>query len=149
MLNKWLSAGYIEKGTFYKTSEGTPQGGVISPKLATITLNGLENTVKTGVHKSDKVNVIVYADDFIITGNSKEILEKQVKPRVVKFLKERDLELSEKKTQIIHIDDGFDFLGFNARKYNDILLIKPSKENIKSFLYDIYKYYKIQSNSNH
>jgi RNA-directed DNA polymerase len=134
ILEKWLTSGYIEKGSFYKTKEGAPQGGIISPRLATITLNGLEKTVKTGFRKSDRVNVIVYADDFIITANSKELLEYKIKPKVEAFLKERGLELSQEKTKITHIEDGFDFLGFNIRKYNNILLIKPSKKSIKSFL---------------
>jgi RNA-directed DNA polymerase len=71
---------------------------------------------------------------FIITCASKEVLEMKVKPAVVAFLKERGLELSEEKTRITHIDDGFDFLGFNVRKYAGKLLIKPSKGAIKSFL---------------
>lgn len=66
------------------------------------------------------------ADDFIITGRSKEALE-EIKPLVVDFLQERGLTLSEEKTKITHIDDGFDFLGYNIRKYKGVLLIKPSK----------------------
>jgi len=73
----------------------------------------------------------------VITGNSKEILEQQVKPRVAAFLKERGLELSEEKTKISNIKDGFDFLGFNIRKYNGTLLIKPSKKSVKAFLESI------------
>jgi RNA-directed DNA polymerase len=84
--------------------------------------------------------------DFIITGASKEVLEHKVKPIVETFLKERGLELSSKKTRIIHVDDGFDFLGFNVRKYKGKLLIKPSKKNVKSFLGEIRK--TIKSNAN-
>ncbi len=119
---------------FCATEEGTPQGGIISPRLATIALNGLEEVATAGFRKPDKVNVVVYADDFVITGNSKEILEQQVKPRVAAFLKERGLELSQEKTKISNIEDGFDFLGFNIRKYNSTLLIKPSKKSINAFL---------------
>lgn len=138
ILEKWLSSGHMEKGSFYETKEGTPQGGVISPRLATIALNGLEKMVKSNFKiRGSLVNVIVYADDFVITSSSKELLENKVKPLVAAFLKERGLELSQEKTKITHIDDGFDFLGFNVRKYNGTLLIKPSKESIKTFLGNI------------
>lgn len=134
ILEKWLKAGYIEKTTFHSTEEGTPQGGIISPTLLVLTLTDLEQAVKNAAGSTDKVNVIVYADDFIITGASREILENKVKPAVISFLAQRGLTLSEEKTHITHIDDGFDFLGFNVRKYGRKLLIKPSKENVKSFL---------------
>ena len=83
---------------------------------------------------NNKVNIIVYADDFIITGASREILETKVKPAVISFLKQRGLTLSEEKTHLTHINDGFNFLGFNVRKYDGKLLIKPAKENVKIFL---------------
>ena len=86
-----------------------------------------------------QVNMVRYADDFIITGISKEILEKEVKPLVTEFLRERGLELSEEKTNITHIEEGFDFLGQNVRKYNGQFLTRPSKKNVKTFLTDIRK----------
>ncbi len=123
----------------HPTEAGTPQGGIASPVLANMALDGLEEIARRAVSANQKVNVVKYADDFIITGTSKEALETQVKPAVVAFLKERDLELSEEKTHITHIDDGFDFLGFNVRKYDGKLLIKPSKTGVKRFLTDIRK----------
>jgi len=82
-----------------------------------------------------KVNFVRYADDFIITGRSKELLENDVMPVVREFLQERGLTLSEEKTKITHISEGFDFLGFNVRKYsNGTLLIKPTKESLGNFL---------------
>jgi RNA-directed DNA polymerase len=137
LLSKWLTTGYIEERTFYPTSGGVPQGGIISPVLLVIALSGLEEAVKKAASIKDKVHVIVYADDFIITGASKEVLEQKVRPVVVSFLKERGLELSSEKTFITHIDKGFDFLGFNVRKYKGKLLIKPSKKNVKVFLDNI------------
>jgi RNA-directed DNA polymerase len=80
------------------------------------------------------MNMVRYADDFIITGNSKEWLEQEVKPAVVEFLAERGLVLSPEKTKITNITDGFDFLGWNLRKYNGKLLTKPSKANVKGHL---------------
>jgi len=138
MLKKWLDAGYIEKGQRYSTHCGTPQGGIISPALLTITLSGLEDTVKAAISKRiDKVNVCSYADDFIITGATQEVLENKVIPTAKAFLDERGLELSQEKTKITHIDEGFDFLGVTIRKYNGKFLSKPAKANIKAFLDDI------------
>ena len=141
VLRKWLKAGVVDKGRLAPTDEGTPQGGIISPTLANVTLNGLESGliahlgVRFGKTKarSLKVNVVRYADDFVITGISKEVLENEVKPWVVEFLAVRGLQLSEEKTRIVHIDEGFDFLGWNFRKYSGKLLIKPSKKNVQAF----------------
>ncbi len=69
-----------------------------------------------------------------MTGYSKELLENEVKPLITKFLAARGLELSQEKTKITHIEEGFDFLGQNIRKYDGKLLIKPSKESVKTFL---------------
>ena len=133
ILHKWLKAGYIHKRTLYPTESGTPQGGVASATLANMTLDGLEAELKK-FRRQDKVHMVRYADDFIITGNSKELLENEVKPLVEKFLSTRGLELSPEKTGITHIDKGFDFLGVNIRKYSGKLLIKPSKKNVKACL---------------
>ena len=78
--------------------------------------------------RKHQVNFVRYADDFIITGKSKELLENEVKPLVENFLKERGLTLSVEKTKATHIEEGFDFLGWNFRKYDGKLLIKPSKK---------------------
>lgn len=134
ILKKWLTAGYMDKNTFYITKEGTPQGGIISPTLMNITLRGLEKTAQKSAFWRDKVNTTAYADDFIITERSKEVLENKVKPAVCAFLKERGLEFSVEKTKITSIDEGFDFLGFTIRKYQGKLLIMPSKASIKEFL---------------
>ncbi len=147
MLEKWLKAGYIDRHVFHSTEEGTPQGGIISPVLANMTLDGLEkllwntfphNTKRGGKYYNTQVNFIRYADDFLITGRSKELLEQEVKPLVEQFMRERGLQLSAEKTVITHIEEGFDFLGQNVRKYKAgkryKLLIKPSKKNVKAFL---------------
>lgn len=148
-LQKWLKAGYVYKDELFPTEAGTPQGGIISPTLANLTLDGLETalhnrfaTSRTGVRSNISigkhlVNFVRYADDFTITGKSKELLENEVKPLVENFLKERGLTLSEEKTKVTHIEEGFDFLGWNFRKYDGKLLIKPSKKNVKAFLNNI------------
>lgn len=137
LLRKWLKAGVVHKGQLQATDAGTPQGGIISPTLANMVLDGLESQLKQhlGVTRAKKlkVNVVRYADDFVITGDSPELLESEVKPWVEQFLAVRGLRLSPEKTQIVHIDQGFDFLGWNFRKYNGKLLIKPSKKNVKAF----------------
>ena len=143
ILAKWLKCGFIETGRLFPTDEGAPQGGTISPTLMNMTLDGLEQMLKShfparykenGRTSSYKVNLVRYADDFIITGKSPELLRNEVLPLVKAFLTERGLQLSEEKTLITHIDDGFDFLGKNIRKYKGKLLIKPSKATVKSFL---------------
>lgn len=138
-LKKWLKAGFMEKNILYPTEAGTPQGGVASPALMNLTLNGLEGMLRgkyprnTG-RGSALVNVTRFADDFIVTGRSRELLETKIKPLVEDFLQPRGLELSQEKTKITRIEDGFDFLGQNVRKYNGKLLIKPSRKNVKAFL---------------
>jgi len=145
IVRKWLKAGYLDKHVLHETSEGTPQGGIISPALANCALDGLERLLKEKFPtsrpllslggKSPCVNLIRYADDFIITGRTKELLEGEVKPLIEQFLRERGLELSPRKTVITHVEQGFDFLGQNVRKYpNGKLLIKPSKKNVTAFL---------------
>ena len=134
ILKKWLKAGYIEKRHLFPTESGTPQGGICSPTLMNLTLNGLENLLNEKFKAKQKIHLVRYADDFIITGESKEVLENEVKPLVENFLKERGLELSQTKTQITNIEKGFDFLGMNIRKYNGKFLTKPSKTKVKLFL---------------
>ena len=138
ILRKWLKAGYVEDGTLHQTNEGTPQGGVISPCLLTITLSGLQALLKEHwPWHCGKVNIVVYADDFIVTGKSKELLENEVRPLIQSFLNERGLQLSIEKSKVTNIDDGFDFLGFNVRKYKGKLLTKPSPGRVKDFLANI------------
>jgi RNA-directed DNA polymerase len=127
VLGQWLRAGYLDKGRLYSTLAGTPQGGIISPVLANMTLDGLEAAVRKAVPRRTKVNVIRYADDFVITGGSQELLRDKVYPAVAAFLRKRGLTLSEEKTRITPIEQGFDFLGQNLRKYGDKLLIQPAK----------------------
>ena len=97
-------------------------------------LDGLEAVIKDAVAKTDKVHFVRYADDFIVTGISRDVLETKVQPAIVVFLTERGLSLSTEKTHITHIDDGFDFLRFNVRKYSGKLLINPSRKSVKIFL---------------
>ena len=91
--------------------------GVISPTLANMTLDGLEEVLKERFHRRHQIHMIRYADDFVVTGRSKDVLENEVRPVIVQFLRERGLELSQEKTRIVHIEEGFDFLGANIRKY--------------------------------
>jgi len=140
VLRGWLKAGYVESGKLFATQAGTPQGGIASPTIANIALDGLEavlaerfGSTRRLLNRS-RVRLVRYCDDFIITGSSRELLENEVKPCVEAFLAERGLELSTEKTLITHISEGFDFLGQNVRKYRGTLLIKPSTKNLKAFL---------------
>jgi RNA-directed DNA polymerase len=133
ILRKWLKAGYWEKGQLFPTRQGTPQGGVISPILANIALDGMQKAVAQAVkRRDDKVNFVRYADDFVVTGATKELLEQKVKPALTAFLAPRGLELSEQKTVITPINEGFNFLGHTVRKFGDKLLSFPAKSNVKA-----------------
>ena len=144
ILRKWLKSGYLEKQVLYDTVSGTPQGGIISPVFANFALDGLERRLREAFPvqgkgqkrgKAAQVHLIRYADDFIITSHSKELLETKVKPIIESFLHERGLNLSPEKTKITHLTDGFDFLGQHVRRYpNGKLLIKPSRKSIRSLL---------------
>lgn len=130
ILNQWLTAGHTEKNQWWESIKGTAQGGIISPTLANMALDGLESRLRQQFPKQ-KVNLIRYADDFIITGQSPEQLQ-NVKTTVEEFLNSRGLELSEDKTIIVSIQEGIDFLGQNLRKYDGKLLIKPSKQSLQA-----------------
>lgn len=140
ILRKWLKSGVVFNRLLQPTIEGTPQGGIISPTLANATLDGMERMLKEKYKASyvngklycPKVNLVRYADDFIVTADKRKTLL-EIKEMLTVFLKERGLTLSDEKTLITHISDGFDFLGFNVRKYNGTLLIKPSKKSQKRF----------------
>jgi len=134
ILHKWLKAGFVEDGRLYPARKGTPQGGIISPTLSNMTLDGLERTVRKAVPRRSRVNFVRYADDFIITGKSKRLLEENVKPAVEAFLESRGLTLSQEKTRITHITDGFEFLGQTFRKNGNVLHITPSKEGVLALL---------------
>ncbi|MHC1697537.1 MAG: group II intron reverse transcriptase/maturase [Geobacteraceae bacterium] len=165
VLHKWLKAGFIDNKRLFPTEAGTPQGGIISPVLANMVLDGLEEELRRAFPKGARVtipnpsgkgagkrvpnqkqiNLIRYADDFVITATQECVLENEVKPLVEKFMRTRGLELSQEKTRISHIEEGFDFLGWNFRKYNGKLLIKPSKDNIKRFLEKIRSVIKVNA----
>lgn len=139
MLHKWLKAGFMDQGTLYSTEAGTPQGGIASPVLANLALDGLERELFRHFPKPKRgfnaqVNLVRYCDDFIITSRSQTVLEQEVKPLVEHFLAERGLRLSPEKTLITHIEEGFDFLGQHIRKYNGKLLIKPSQKSVRTLL---------------
>jgi RNA-directed DNA polymerase len=141
ILKQFLKAGYIFERQLFPTEAGTPQGGIISPILANITLDGIEklladkyrnnkNGRRSNYHAAKhKVNFVRFADDFIVTAKTEEIA-KEVKELIKNFLKDRGLELSDEKTLITHIDIGFDFLGWNFRKFNCKLIVKPSNKSI-------------------
>nr|WP_240778092.1 reverse transcriptase domain-containing protein [Nonomuraea basaltis] len=139
MVADWLKAGVIESGKeFAPTGEGTPQGGVISPLLMNVALHGLEeaagirytaNAEACRVEAGSPV-LVRYADDMIALCHSQEQAE-QVKARLAEWLAPRGLVFNEDKTRIVHLSEGFDFLGFNVRRYRQKLLIKPSKAAIR------------------
>jgi len=145
IMKQFLKSGYIYEGRLFPTETGSPQGGAISSIYANMTLDGLEKVIQDKYHRNSKgkienhyraktkVNLIRYADDFVVTANSKEIAE-ELKTTVSQFLQSRGLALSEEKTAITHIDKGFDFLGWTFKKYSGKLIVKPSKSSIKNII---------------
>lgn len=139
ILKEFLKAGFCEN----YMNEGLPQGGPISPVLANMSLNGLQEWL------GDEFLFVRYVDDFLVLGKTKQALEENALPKIVEFLKLRGLRLNLKKTQIKDIIKGFDYLGFNFREYPDstrvkgtkqgIFLIKPSKENVSHFKRELTK----------
>jgi RNA-directed DNA polymerase len=140
ILKKWLKAGFIDRQTFFVTDEGVPQGGIASPVLTNLTLDGLERILLKRFPPNrwrdrQRVNLVRFADDLLVTGRSQDQLEQEVRPVIEKFLTERSLELSSEKTRIIHVCEGFDFLGQHVRRYrNGKVLTKPAKQSISSLL---------------
>src|SRR5437016_735565 len=126
ILQKWLKSGYMEKHVLHESTDGTPQGGIISPALANCALDGLERLLREKYPAGKRlkslggekpcVNLVRFADDFVITSKSKELLEGEIQPLVEQFLQERGLEFSPKKTIITHVEHGFDFLGQRRSK---------------------------------
>ena len=143
VLKQFLKAGFIFRDELFPTDEGTPQGGVISPILANMALDGMQKVLADRFYtnrlgkvdlrfkNARKVNLVRYADDFIVTAATQEIAE-EAKILLRDFLQTRGLELSEEKTLITHINDGFDMLGWTFRKFNGKLIIKPSQKSIKA-----------------
>ena len=158
LIKQWLKAGYIETEIFNQTTSGTPQGGAISPLLANIALNGMEEWLKT--HQTTRTfqfktrtmrrdfptyGFIRYADDFVITAKSKKDIEAIV-PEIVEWLKLRGLNLNEDKTQIRELTEGFNFLGFNIRQYKGKCLIKPQKDKVQAKIEELKEWLRTHQN---
>jgi RNA-directed DNA polymerase len=142
LIKQWLKAGYVEEEVFHATERGTPQGGVVSPLLANIALHGMEEAL--GVKQSKQGHllsqraVVRYADDFVVFCETREDAER-AQAILEEWLRERGLTFSQEKTRIVHLSEGFNFLGFNIRHYRMPkttrtgwkLLTKPSKEAVQ------------------
>lgn len=130
-----MKAGYVYRGELFPTEAGTPQGGVISATLANMTLDGMSEALEERFGRptqrcawKNKVHLVRYADDFVVTAASEDVAQEVIS----RFLRVRGLALSEEKTCVTRIDDGFDFLGWNFRKYAGKLLIRPSRRSVKA-----------------
>lgn len=127
LIRQWLKAGYVEAEIFHATESGAPQGGIISPCLLNIALNGLQETLGSAY------GYIRYADDLVVCASTREKAE-AAKSLIQKWLQPRGLELHPEKTRIVHIDDGFNFLSFSFRRYRGKCLFKPQKDKVLAFL---------------
>lgn len=151
LIKQWLKAGYVEAEVFYETNSGTPQGGIVSPLLANIALDGLDELLATYDKEKEYIYLrpdgrqtvsrkrlkrygfIRYADDMLVTAETKEDIEAIV-PIIEAWLKQRGLELNQEKTRITHIEDGVDFLGFHIRQFKGHCYTLPQKEKVHAFL---------------
>jgi RNA-directed DNA polymerase len=141
LLRKWLTAGYLAHSDWFPTQAGTPQGGIVSPVLANLALDGVQERLTQAFPPLPRrqggllpqVHLVRSADDFVITGRSRAQWEPEVVPLVQDFLAERGLTLAPEKTHIPHVTDGFDFLGQNVRRYGRKTLRKPSDRAIPTF----------------
>jgi RNA-directed DNA polymerase len=118
ILTKWLHSGFIDHGTLYPTTAGVPQGGIISPTISNLVLDGLEQVVcgPSRFRRRHHLHYVRWADDFLVTANSRQVLEEVILPRIEAFLAERGVRLSTEKTVITPLAQGFDFLGQTLRK---------------------------------
>ncbi len=138
MVRQWLKAGVVEQGRFHRTEEGTPQGGVVSPVLLNVALHGMEKVAgaryttgkQAGWIMSGCPVLVRYSDDFIVLCHSRQEAF-EVKDRLAGWLAPRGLVFNEDKTRVVTLDEGFDFLGFNVRRYGGKPLIKPSKAAVR------------------
>jgi RNA-directed DNA polymerase len=151
-IRRWLKAGTVELGTWKPTTAGAPQGGPLSPLLANVALDGMERlfgaegdrgrhirpSFRRGANRG--ISLVRYADDLVVTAPTREVLTTYVVPKLSAFLAERGLQLSEAKTRIVHIDEGFDFLGFTVRRYRGVVLTRPQKEKVVRHLRTIHDY---------
>jgi RNA-directed DNA polymerase len=129
----------VEHGRLHRTEDGVPQGGVVSPLLLNVALHGMEKAAgvryqQTGNKAGNAVMgspvLIRYADDFVALCHTRQ-QALEVKARLAAWLAPRGLSFNEDKTRAVSLADGFDFLGFNVRRYGGKLLIKPSKAAIR------------------
>ena len=139
MVGQWLKAGVVEYGRLHRTEEGTPQGGVVSPVLLNVALHGMEQAAGVRYQTSgrdacwtatDSPVLVRYADDLVALCHSRHEAE-QVKARLASWLAPRGLVFNEDKTRVVTLDEGFDFLGFNVRRFHGKLLIRPSKAAVR------------------
>jgi RNA-directed DNA polymerase len=145
-IRAWLKAGVMEEGQLAPTLEGTPQGGVISPVLLNVALHGMEQAAGVryrNLARSDAESVagtpvlVRYADDYVAMCHGREQAE-ETKAALAAWLAPRGLSFNEDKTKIVHVEEGFSFLGCDIRRHVDRqgsakLLITPSKKSVKRF----------------
>lgn len=156
LIKQWLKAGYVEMGKFYVTDSGTPQGGIISPLLSNIALHGLGEFLEQFMTKKmvfdakgkrlwqdtfNRYGFIRYADDFLVTAKKKEDIE-FILPYIQGWLNKRGLELNQEKTRVVHISEGFNFLGYSIKRYKKVHLVKPQKEKVIKLLRELREWLK-------
>jgi group II intron reverse transcriptase/maturase len=144
---KFLKAGVMEGQLFAKTERGVPQGGIVSPLLANVYLNEFDRWAEEKWHQFSRSQrqqrrsagrgnflMVRYADDFVVVTNGTKQEATQAKQEISRFLREElHLELSERKTKITHVNDGFEFLGFDIQRVRPegrwVVHLRPTESN--------------------
>ncbi len=145
VLQSWLKAGYVEKGRFHHVKKGLPQGGIISPTLTNMALDGMEEMLVTYFHHTQqrkaqsKIAFVRYADDFIVAGADEKMLQEDVKSLLANFLKERGMRFSARKTTLTPVKAGFNFLGYHLQASSSLLggyrlRITPARKSFDKLL---------------
>lgn len=140
LLRAWITAGYMEEGKRFPAERGLPQGGIISPVLMNMALDGLEAQLSECARagrRAEQVFFTRYADDFVVICRSKRVLQRRIRPCIEAFLAERGLRLSEEKTRLSPLRRGIDFLGVHFRQSRQGLKISPAPGNVERFLQKI------------
>jgi len=150
VLRAWMTVGYMEHGQVYPTDRGLPQGGIISPVLMNMALDGLEDHIEHAAAAQRRLTplfLVRYADDFLVIGRSKRLLQRRIIPGIQTFLAERGLKLSAEKTRISHVKRGITFLGFQLRSEKKALRITPAPQNVANLLQKIDEVLRVHADS--
>jgi len=133
ILKQFLNSGYIFRKKLFPVESGIPQGGIISPIIANMTLDGMQRMLEKNL-PDGRAKLTRYADDSVCVCRTEEDAVR-AKELMSELLFVRGLELNEEKTLITRLTDGFDFLGYTfTRRKGNKMIITPSKKAVKGII---------------